>query len=465
MPRRHGLGLRAQIILALTVAFVASFVLLGIAAVQLTSRARAADRVRHARATASAIASALDAAGTDGGASFDRLAAAVVGRGGIAGVEYERGGLAPMTRGAVGLGDAIEAPIASGGTVRLYLDRDGAGGAPLARLLLLYVAVTGGAILLLAYVALTYLIVRPVEALTQASERLASGRLDVGVPVRGAAEVARLAVVFNGMASELRSERLALEKRLAELEETTAELRSAQEQILRSARLASVGRLAAGVAHEIGNPLAAILGLVELVRAGGLEERERAEFLARIQSETERINSIIRDLLDFSRKAPDEDEASASADLREVVADAVHLIAPQKDLRAITVEQRLAEDLPRVRGGSDRLTQVVLNLLLNAADAIEGEGRITIEVARTDDGHAVALAVSDTGPGIAPEIRDTLFEPFVTTKPAGHGTGLGLAVCHTIVEQLGGTITASSAPEGGARFEVRLPAVSGGGGG
>jgi signal transduction histidine kinase len=307
-----------------------------------------------------------------------------------------------------------------------------------------------------------------VEAVTRASERLSEGRWSVEAPVRGGAEVARLGVSFNEMARQLRKERLALEQRLHELENTTAELASAQDQVVRSARLASVGRLSAGVAHEIGNPLSAILGLLEIVQGGELDEAEQREFLSRIQAETERIQKIIRDLLDFARQGSSEHEqqdAERTCDVREVVEDAVRLVAPQKDLRGVTIERRFADDAPWVRAVPDRLTQVVLNLLLNAADAIEGDGAIYVEVYRTggEERPELLLAVEDTGPGIDPEVLEHLFEPFVTTKPTGYGTGLGLAVCYTIVERLGGSMHACNAERGGARFEIRLPAAEGAG--
>jgi signal transduction histidine kinase len=274
--------------------------------------------------------------------------------------------------------------------------------------------------------------------------------------VHGAAEVQSLALAFNAMSDELRAEHVAREGRLRELEIATRELRSTQDSLVRSEKLASVGRLAAGVAHEIGNPLAAILGLVELVRQGDLEPAEQAEFLRRIQNETERIQRIIRDLLDFSRQGAS--VTVGRCDLGEVVAGAVHLVAPQGPMRGIVLQQRVPSHLPEVAAPADALTQVVLNLLLNAADAIEGEGSITLELIEEDD--AVTLTVTDTGPGIAPEVRDRLFEPFVTTKPVGQGTGLGLAVCWTIVDRLGGTVRADDAPGGGARFSVRLPLAS-----
>jgi signal transduction histidine kinase len=325
--------------------------------------------------------------------------------------------------------------------------------------LFLYVAFTAAAILLLSYVLLTRLIVRPVEDLTRASERVARGA-DARAPIHGAAEVARLAVSFNDMQTQLAAERAALEGRLRELEQTTAELETTQRSLVRSEKMASVGRLAAGIAHEIGNPLTSIAGLVELVEEGDLAPEEQREFLRRVRKETERIHRIIRDLLDFARgDGAGEVDADATCDLVEVVEDAVRLVGPQKDLRSVTLERRFADECPLARGSSPRLAQVVLNLLLNAADAIDGDGTIRLEVHPTDDERWVELVVQDTGPGIPEEVREHLFEPFVTTKRTGEGTGLGLAVCLALVEQAGGTLEASNADEGGARFVVRLPIV------
>ena len=526
----YGLGLRAQIVLALSMAFIASFTLLGIAMVQLTDRARNLDRHRALTMAARVLAVAVDVAdreaALDGAPSLDPmppvsasanaglpllLTELVAAEGAIVGIELRRSGLEPRVHGAVGLGPSVEASLASGGTVRVWLAHDdNSDGTPLARLLLLYVAITGGGILLLTYVALTYLIVRPVESVTRAAERLASRGEHRRLEVQGAAEVARLAVAFNGMADQLRRERTALEQRLVELEHATAELGRAEEQVLRSEQLASVGRLSAGVAHEIGNPLSAILGLVELLRDGDVETAERQEFLGRIYGETERIHKIIRGLLDFARQSDPEDP-DESADLVQVVADALRLVTPQRDFRHVQIGRDLPSAPVWVRGAADRLTQLVLNLLLNAADAVDGEGRIRVAIGvaggQNDGGRdglagasgsdeqaaprdmapreaadgnragaahggtesaaaaaripsSVLLSITDDGPGIDPKIRDHLFEPFVTTKPPGEGTGLGLAVCHTIVEGLGGSIVATDADGGGACFEVRLPLAS-----
>jgi signal transduction histidine kinase len=326
-------------------------------------------------------------------------------------------------------------------------------------LFLFYLGLTAATVLLLTYVLLTYFIVRPIDRLRLASERLAAGRLGTSAPVQGAAEVARLAATFNEMAALLRQDRAALQDRLEELERTTAELTTAQEQLVWSARLAAVGQLSAGVAHEIGNPLAAIRGLLDLMQTGDLGPDEEKEFVGRIQSEAERIHHTIRDLLDFSRNEPaQEGRLESSANLSEVVSDTIKLIDRQTRFRGIDLVLSLEDELPRVRGDHERLRQLLLNLLFNAADALGGKGRIEV---RTANGTGVVrLIVEDDGPGIDGDILRQVFDPFVTTKAPGQGTGLGLAVCHTIVEGLGGSIEAANREQGGAAFEVRLRAAT-----
>lgn len=457
---RGVLGLRAQLLLALFVAVVLAFALLDFVAVELASRARERARLADAAVTLELFARAVDAAPPE---RFVALADAIVGRAGVLGVQLRPDRPSERVRGLLGRGRMLEARTPSGDVVRAYVDpRDLAFRGRHAEVLFLYVALTGGGILVLTYVALTVLIVRPVDALTRASERLARGQLDVVVQERGAAEVATLAASFNSMAAQLRTDRRALEGKVAELTQTTNDLLRTQAHLVRSEQLASVGRLSAGLAHEIGNPLTAILGLLELLRVGDLSPAETTEFIVRIEAETQRIHRILRDLLDFARKDDAAEDDGATADLAKVVDDALALVAPGKSLRGARIERAVAAS-PRVRGSEARMVQLVLNLVLNAADAVAGKGTVRIAVDLVDDhaprgAHAV-LTVEDDGPGIDPEVRDHLFEPFVTTKPAGQGTGLGLAVCHTIVERSGGSIEAQSPPSGGARFVVRLPTV------
>jgi signal transduction histidine kinase len=473
--RPGGLGLRAQIGLALFTGLTLSVVLVGLAADRLSTRALEIER-RHAAALAARAAAAMVQRVGAPPIVLDRAEQALVGEGDVTGFELVGPSGTIETRGVVGEGLAAEAPLV-GGHLRAWVTHPGhAAARRLVGLIVLYALVSAIAILVLSFVLLTRLIVRPIEQLERAAERLARGEGGASARIGGAREVASLAVTFNAMSEALRDEQAALEARLADLEQALRALEQAKSSLVRSEKLASVGRLAAGVAHEIGNPLAAILGLVELLRGGGLEPAEQDEFLRRVQSETERIHRIIRGLLDFARQ-PGTARDGRGAVVASCVEDAVHLVAPQKDLRRVRIERRIPEGLPRVRLDRDGLTQVVLNLLLNAADAIEtkrsaraseeedAEDTILIEAELVADGASVRLAVIDSGTGIDEAARASLFEPFFTTKPVGRGTGLGLAVCLTMVEQVGGTLTADDHEAGGACFELTLPVARGPGAG
>ncbi|MBW2684572.1 MAG: HAMP domain-containing histidine kinase [Deltaproteobacteria bacterium] len=456
MGRPFGLGLRSQLMLALMVAFGAAFVLLSV----VTARLDESESVEEQRTRAVGLAQALaSGAGSRGGSLSEEAIAGMVEEGLVERVEVHAADGSPRTWGVIDGDPDATVTTSSGVELRVWVPASGRGDAARRSLFLFYLGLTAATVLLLTYVLLTYFIVRPIDQLRLASERLAAGRLRTSVPVRGAAEVARLAATFNEMAALLRADRAALQERLQDLERTTAELTTAQEQLVRSARLAAVGRLSAGVAHEIGNPLAAIRGLLDLMQSGDLDPEEEKEFVGRIQGEAERIHHTIRDLLDFSRNEPArEGQIESSADLSQVVSDTIKLIDRQTRFRDIDFELALDDGLPRVRGDHERLRQLLLNLLFNAADALGGKGRI--EVRASNGGGVVQLIVEDDGPGIDREIIEQVFDPFVTTKATGQGTGLGLAVCHTIVEQLGGSIEAVNREQGGAMFEVRLPAAT-----
>jgi len=441
--------------LALIVAFGAAFVLLSLVTARLDESESAEEQRTRAIGLAQALASG---AGSEGEGLSEESIASLIEDGLAERIEIHdpRG----LRRSWGVLEGQLDASVtsATGAEIRVWVPAGGRGDAARRSLFLFYLGLTAATVLLLTYVLLTYFIVRPIDRLRLASERLASGRLRTSVPVQGAAEVARLAATFNEMAAQLREDRASLQQRLEELEHTTAELTTAQEQLIRSARLAAVGRLSAGVAHEIGNPLAAIRGLLDLMQTGDLSPDEEKEFISRIERESERIHHTIRDLLDFSRSEPSQQgRIESSADIAEVVSDTVKLIDRQSRFRDIEIALGLDEGLPRVRGDHERLRQLLLNLLFNAADALSGKGRIEVR-ARNGDG-AVELVVADDGPGIDRAILDQVFDPFVTTKAPGQGTGLGLAVCYTIVERLGGTIEAANLPQGGAAFEVRLVAA------
>lgn len=328
---------------------------------------------------------------------------------------------------------------------------------PLVQLIALYVGMLGLGLLFVAYIMMTRVVVAPIEQLSRGAGKVAEGARELRVPARGGRELIDLGASLATMTATLRAEEEQLRASVAELEAAHAELQETQATLIRSERLASVGRLAAGLAHEIGNPIAAILSFQELLLDGELDADQR-DFLERMKRETERINHILRDLLDFARPAAKglaEEDAIGTASVREAIEQVVALVRPQRSFGDVELELAIDEGLPAVAMHPERVEQLLLNLLLNAADAVTAPGgHVRVGARRT--GSTVAIAIEDNGGGIAPSVRSRLFEPFVTTKEVGKGTGLGLAVCRGLVESAGGHIVVEDGDEG-ARFVVTLP--------
>jgi signal transduction histidine kinase len=353
----------------------------------------------------------------------------------------------------------------------LRTDDEGTRTGPLLRLVALYVGAFGLALLIFVYIALGRLVVLPLDRLALAARRVTEGprseRLDGGQPfprlgfgdVGGPREMRELGQSLSAMTARLEAEEDKLLSKVHELERTTDELRAAQQSLVRSERLASVGRLSAGLAHEIGNPLAAIAAMTDLLREGDLPAEEASDFLQRMQRETTRITGIVRDLLDFAR--PDAQRAvDEPGDVGVAVRDAAKLVQPQRAFRDVRLELALAASTPPVALSQEHLAQVLLNLLLNAAHATP-HGHVRLTTSFEASARVVRLVVEDDGPGIDARVAATLFEPFVTTKEVGEGTGLGLAVCRGLIEGVGGTIDTGPRADGlpGARFDVVLPTV------
>ncbi len=321
----------------------------------------------------------------------------------------------------------------------------------------LLVGLSALAVLGLGAVLLPRLVARPLERLFAAASSL--GPQGPGqLPPLGDGELSlsRAAVAFERVAGALAEERARLAAKVDELTAANRALAEARESLLRSEKLATVGRLAAGLAHEVGNPLGAIAGYAEVARtrlpAGG--PPELAEAVERIAGAAARIDRTVRELLDFARPAA---PALLPIDLAAPLQAALRLARVQARFREVEVALELPPGLPRVRADEHQLSQVFLNLLLNAGDAVGGAGRVTVR-ARAGSG-AVEVEVEDSGPGIPAADLPRIFDPFFTTKEPGQGTGLGLAICHGILTAMGGEIAASSPPGRGARFTLRLPAA------
>jgi two-component system NtrC family sensor kinase len=324
----------------------------------------------------------------------------------------------------------------------------------------LYSGLVALALLILAYFALTRLIVRPLDALSRAAERVAGGARHLDVPRTGARELVDLGLNLRTMTERILSVEQALRRKIDEVEQATRELRDAQHSLVRSERLASVGRLAAGLAHEVGNPIAALIGMEDLLLQGGLGPDEQRDFLQRMRKETERINRILGDLLQFARpRAGETQDGSEPGQVEVAVHETVTLVRPQRSMRDVDLHLDIHPDLPEVSLSREHLVQVMLNLLLNAADAVSEGGRIGIRALATDEG--VCIEVEDSGPGVPAQVRDRLFEPFVTTKEVGKGSGLGLAVCRGLIEAAGGRINLAEEHTQGARFVIELPRARG----
>jgi signal transduction histidine kinase len=314
------------------------------------------------------------------------------------------------------------------------------------------------AVALLAAALLVRSVGAPVARLLAAAESLergAAGELPVLEPPGEAPGhgLSRAAVAFERVAAALAAERARLAEKVIELERANRDLVRARESLLRAERLATLGRLASGIAHEVGNPLGAITGYVELARDRNRDgaTQETQDFLVRIGDEALRIDRIVRDLLDLARPA---EAVLGAVALGAPLDAALRLARVQARFRSVEVAVAVPDALPPVLGDERRLSQVFLNLLLNAGDAMGGTGRVRVEAAV--EGGRVAVRVSDTGPGIPPSALPRVFEPFFTTKGAGQGTGLGLAISQGIVESFGGELRAENAPAGGAVFTVVL---------
>jgi signal transduction histidine kinase len=308
-------------------------------------------------------------------------------------------------------------------------------------------------------------VARPLDRLLAAAARLgqAEGESRGELPFMGAQgepggfALTRVAVAFERLAIAFEEERGRLAAKVTELTESNRALAEARESLLRTENLATVGRLAAGLAHEVGNPLGAITGYVELARTHLPSDPhpDLVDALARISIAAQRIDGTVRDLLDFARPAT---PLLAPIDLMAAVDASVRLARVQARFKHVEVELDVPEGLPRVMADEHHLSQVLLNLLLNAGDAMGGAGQVRLVARAAQDGRVV-LVVEDSGPGILAADMPRVFDPFFTTKDPGEGTGLGLAISHRIMESFGGEIAARNGEGGGAVFELRFRAA------
>jgi two-component system NtrC family sensor kinase len=310
------------------------------------------------------------------------------------------------------------------------------------------------------------LVYLPLRDLEGGAQRLSTGNLDQPIPVRSDDEFGKLASLFNGMTDALRNSRQQLREwgRTLEqkVESRTQELRLAQAETMRGEKLASVGLLASGVAHELNNPLTGILTFSHLLRRKMPDKSADAEDMDLVIRETKRCAAIIKRLLDFAREKLPEKKFT---DLNQVIDDTVRIVEQPAHLRDIEITLDLDRTLPPIWIDADQIKQVIMNMVVNAQHAVEEKGSIAISTHRSSDPRApatepkpmVAISIVDTGCGIPEANLQRIFDPFFTSKDVGKGTGLGLSVSHGIVEAHGGLIEVESKVGEGSTFRVLLP--------
>lgn len=309
-----------------------------------------------------------------------------------------------------------------------------------------------------------------IRSLTDGTRKLATGELQHRIDVDSPTELGELAASFNGMAErlqrayqELEQWGRTLEKRV---EQKTQELARTQDQMLFAAKMASLGKLAAVVAHEINNPLAGVLVHAKLMRrrlpklleqgdvveSGKVEEIK--ETLASMEREVARCGELVRSLLQFSRRRA---TSMAPEDINTILQRAVSLVRHQAELHAIEMVFEFDPELPRVTCDASQIEQAALAIIMNAIEAMTDGGTLTIRTLAAADGDRIRMEISDTGVGIPNGVGSTIFEPFFTTKEEGKGTGLGLSVMYNIVQDHGGQVHFKSAEGGGTTFTIELP--------
>jgi signal transduction histidine kinase len=282
-------------------------------------------------------------------------------------------------------------------------------------------------------------ITRPLERLSNAVRKIAKGNFDVNVAIKSRDEIGELSTSFNDMA--------------AELKEREASLKKAQHALVQSEKMAAVGTLSAGLAHEVKNPLSAVLGYAQLSKRKLADPDALKGYLDTIETETRRCNEIIGNLMQFSRLEKGE---HSQIFVNDVVSKSAAIVDHQLSLGNVHISFELGENIPAISGNANQLQQVLMNLMINAQQAIgDGGGKVDIET--FVNGKSVMITVLDTGPGIDEDVAAKIFEPFYTTKPAGEGTGLGLSVTYGIIQDHGGEISVERAESGGAKFVIKLP--------
>ncbi len=325
---------------------------------------------------------------------------------------------------------------------------------------LIYIFLNGVILVFFGVRLLSRTVVTPIRKLLHITEEFKD--VESVPPIKDISpdEIGQLSRSLNTMLRRLEENKKDLRTYISSLEEANREIKKAQDEIIRSEKFASVGRLATGVAHEIGNPIGIVLGYLDLLKTGDPSGKEYRDFLERMESEITRISRIIRDLLDFSRSP----EGSLSrVDIHALLTDTLNMLSPQPMMAHIRMKPMFNAQKHTVRADPNQLKQVFLNLIINAADAMQDDSRHgafrdhLLNIQTKQKGNTLELHFEDTGPGIRAEELAHIFDPFYTTKEPGRGTGLGLSVSYSIIDRLGGKIRVESTFGSGTTVIVSLP--------
>jgi two-component system NtrC family sensor kinase len=299
-------------------------------------------------------------------------------------------------------------------------------------------------------------VTRSVRELVKATKKIAEGDLNYSIPIKTEGELAQLASSFNQMTSDLKKadEKLVEWGKTLEqkVDQRTEELRKTQNQLIQSEKMASLGKLAAGVAHEINSPLTGILTYSSLLHKAKKDEDPDKEDLEVIVNETNRCKMIVKGLLDFARQT---EPQKVLSDINEVINKSINLISHQASLQSVKIEKKIKPDLPKIMIDVGQVQQVFINILLNAIEAMPQGGTLTVSSEIEDE--MVAIRFTDTGTGISEKDLPKIFDPFFTTKKQGKGTGLGLSVSYGIIERHRGKLEVKSQVGKGTTFTAKLP--------
>jgi len=368
------------------------------------------------------------------------------------------------------------------------------------RIILITIALDAIVLIIFGSFLLSRVLVKPIKDLVRLTQKISEGDFSQKIEGTSKNEIGQLIVSFNRMIERLKEKQESLENYLESLESANKQLKQAQEELIRTEKLASIGRFAAGVAHEVGNPLGAILGYTSILQKEGMDREESKDYLNRIEKEIERINRIVHELLDFARPSKFEIK---DLEINKVIESTLSLLSYQKNFKNIETQLDMQPDLPMIKGDESQLSQVIINIILNAVDAMPNGGTLTIQTRihmvenldvdrlqgiyprrrksdpmESDYSHMrktdplsvllkkfsegdrlVKIRISDTGVGIKKEDLENIFDPFFTTKAPDKGTGLGLSISLRIVESLRGEMRVESEIGKGTTFEIYFPAA------